>query len=112
MCLFEAMEKPELAHIESYIEGQILNLGLGITGRTSRRFGISKEESRQLYKACRIKIKRKARNRAFVYLLIGTPTIAAGVLGTFGDTGVILYGAILTGLAFILTSIGLFRLAF
>lgn len=105
------MEAEERVFIEDYIEGQILNLAMGIVGRTSRKFDIPKDEAIQLYKAVRKRIKTKARNRGLVYLLIGTPFLIAGLLGTFGDTGVILYGAILTGLACVITAIGLFRLA-
>lgn len=105
------MKEPELDGVDQYLESQTLNLAMGIVNRTARKFNITQEEARAKYKITRQRIKRNALLRGIVYLMVGLPTLAAGLLGTFGDTGLILYGATLFGAAFIATSFGLFRLA-
>lgn len=107
------MEPNESNALEQYLGKEMLLLKSkrSIVNKASRNFGFSKEEVETHYLSARSKIRKSAGQRGWIYLLLGSIFLGVGLFGTLSNTGLIFYGAILGGTAFLITAIGLFMLS-
>lgn len=107
------MEVHEIEKIEQFLQKEMLQLN--IKSKTikiaSQRFDIPIEDIEVQYDNAKSKIRKEARNRAWMYLISGSLFFGVGLFGTLSKTGFIFYGAILFGLGALFTSFGLFRLS-
>jgi hypothetical protein len=108
------MEDFQIEKVEEFLQNEMLQLKFkSVTiNKASLLFNLPKIEVEQLYKSAKLKIKKTARNRALVYLMLGSLFFGVGLFGTLSKTGFIFYGAILFGIGALITSIGLFRISF
>ena len=106
------MDEQKQEKIEAFFKSELLQLNFEklIIRKATKRFGITKDEAKDLIGGVKSKIRKDALNRAVIYLLLGGIALFVGIKGTLGDSGFILIGAILVGTGMLLSSLGLFRL--
>ena len=107
------MEESQIEKVEEFLQNEMLQLKFkSVTiNKASLLFEIPKIEVEQLYKSAKQKIKKTARNRALIYLMLGSLFFGVGLFGTLSKTGFIFYGSLLFGVGALITSLGLFRLS-
>lgn len=108
------MEENIIEEIEQFLQKEMLQLNFkSRTIKTAcRQFEIPFEEMERYYISAKSKISKTARNRAWIYLMLGSLFFGVGLFGTLSKTGFIFYGALLFGVGALITSFGLFRLSF
>ncbi|MNU74231.1 hypothetical protein D3C71_637280 [compost metagenome] len=107
------MEPNESIDLEQFLGKEMLLLKSkrSIVNKASRNFGLEKEEVEASYLTAKSKIRKSAGKRGWTYLLLGLIFLGVGLFGSLSNTGFIFYGAILGGVAFLITAVGLFMLS-
>lgn len=104
------MEELKKEIIEDYFASEILQLNFKrlIINKAVRKFNINKNEAKTYYTSIKSVVRKEALNKAFIYLLLGSVSLFVGIMGTFGNSEYIFWGALLTGAGMNLASFGLF----